>query len=80
LIKGKHVLSIPNESISKITYLENKRIYGMGFQLIKPLPRKIVIYELQSFNQQRSKEFECDLFFPFFSQRSVNALLEEITF
>lgn len=55
----KEIFTIPIEKIKSISFYENQQIYGMGLQLDKAIGKP---------------KFGFDLFFPYFSRRSVEIL------
>ena len=68
---GKPLLKIAEASIQKIFYRENEKHYGIGLLLKRPIVDKVKV--LQPHFKPNSVE-ECDLFFPYFSERSFHEL------
>jgi len=73
--KGELLFSIPLTSIAETKYIDDQYIYGIGVWLKKPLPQKIVVrdrhFDLEAFMKKSQKEHGCDLFFPYFTERSA---------
>lgn len=71
---------IPLCSLERIDYIEKKHDYGIGITLKEPLPKKLVVYinhfSLMDFRRKSLKRYGCDLFLPYFSNRSYQELLE----
>ncbi len=42
---GKLRLTVPLESIEKITYLESQKTYGIGLWIKHPAPKKVIFYQ-----------------------------------
>jgi hypothetical protein len=77
---GKPLFKIPEISIEKMVYLEKGRIYGIGIWLKSPLEKKVKIlvpqFNIARFMRSANRFEGCDLFLPFFSQKSFKSLLE----
>lgn len=78
--KGKNVLRIPVISIREMHYVEKGSQYGIGILLKDPIPEKILIHDL-TFNIDKFQEnslvnYRSDLYFPYFSKRSFQELLD----
>jgi hypothetical protein len=78
--KGKSLFSIPIPSIDHISYTNKTNHYGIAVFLKDPLPKKLRVqdthFDLAAFYKQSHNQYQCDLFLPYFSQRSFNALQE----
>jgi hypothetical protein len=78
LSNGKSLFSIPTQSIHRITYFEKNKDYGIAIHLKYPLPEKIrvqdVRFNFDAFQKKSLKKYDCDLFLPYFSERSWRAL------
>lgn len=76
---GRHIFTIPTNSIEKLTYIERKNVYGIGLKLKKPLPEKLSVhdsrYPVERFQTRSRKVFNHDFFFPYFTQRSYDDLI-----
>lgn len=75
---GKPVLSIPLVSIREISHLDSESDYGIKVMLESPLPEKVVIhdpeFDIDLFQQKSLVDYNCDLFFPYFSKNALEAL------
>ncbi len=69
---GKPLLKIPEKSIAEIKYVENTPFYGMGILLKKPIVEQVKILQ-RRLNFEVSR-FGCDIYLPYFTQRSVDEL------
>ncbi len=79
--KGKPVLRIPAASIAMLCYREEDPHYGLCIQLKTPLPEKVIVLQARfdlkgMLSASRQCMPGCDLFFPYFSERSCNELGE----
>lgn len=82
LVYGKQdlpILTIPLQSIDTSFFIDKKNIYGIGIVLHSHPQEKIRIHQV-SFNfktlQTSSlRKYGCDIFLPYFSERSFNELL-----
>lgn len=68
--QGKKTFTIPLESIDSISYCHSGDLYGIGI-VIKKNPQKKVIIHSRLFDRKR---FGCDLFLPYFSERSCREI------
>jgi hypothetical protein len=79
-ILGNPAFMIPCVSIQNMKYLEKGNIYGIAIFLKRPLTEKILIneqnFDMRKFQKNSQKKYACDLFLPYFSQRSFNELSE----
>lgn len=77
--KGKPLFKIPIPSIDHISYID-KNHYGIAIFLKDPLPKKLMVqethFDLAAFYKRSLSQHQCDLFLPYFSQRSFYALQE----
>jgi hypothetical protein len=78
--KGKPLLEIPYPCIKDMVYCEDSGLYGVIIHLKKPLTQKMRILQ-KSFNpdfflNKLKIKLDGDLFFPYFTERSLNELLE----
>lgn len=78
IAKGKEVYTIPLEMIEKLDYIEKKNNYGIAIYLNKDTKKKIVVhnprFDMASFQKKSQKKYNCDLFIPYFSERSFNRI------
>jgi hypothetical protein len=76
--KGKTLFSIPLVSIAETKYVQKGKGYGIGLWLKKPLPQKMIVcdrhFDLDAYMKRSQSEHGCDLFFPYFTERSARAL------
>lgn len=72
----KRTVGIPKENIEKIAFLEKGSNYGIAVWLKWPLPAKFTLFDkefnIASFQQQSRDKWNCDLFFPYFTQKSYS--------
>lgn len=78
--KGKPLLKIAEKNIDRIEYLEKANLYGIGVWLKFPINDKVKVlqphFDYVSFTTHSREHFQgCDLFFPYFSERSFNELM-----
>lgn len=77
-IRGEPTFSIPLQNMERYSYLEKGRLYGLGIWLKQPEKDKIEIhnskFDLEKYKLTSQKQYECDIFLPFFTQRSYNIL------
>lgn len=66
--KNKLLLTIPLDSIQSTTYLEKNDRYGIAIFLKNPPPKKIEVQP--NVNLSRFSDPSCDLFLPYFSERT----------
>lgn len=78
--KGKPLFTVPRQAIGEMGYIEEENTYGIALHLKSPLPEKLQIenatFDLAEFRERSKKEHACDLFIPYFSQRSYSTLNE----
>lgn len=75
---GKPALTIPQQSIERIAYLDRGTIYGIAIELKHPSPEKVIVqnnFNAEQFEKRSRERYDCDLFFPFFSENSAKILL-----
>lgn len=89
-VGGKPLFSIPIASIDRTVFIDRPSIYGIGVflknaNLENPGLRSVyseldadtpILGYLLKYTEWSRKLHGCDLFFPYFSQRSFNTLLE----
>lgn len=79
-VKGKKILTLHPASIEKTLYIERGKYYGIGVQLIKAPKEKICVHTLnfnmRAFQEKSRRDYSCDLFFPYFTERSFQQLLD----
>lgn len=79
--KATILMHIPIESIERVEYLKKNQLYGVGVWLKRNQSSKKVVFhpnfDIAAF-QKRADRFGADLFFPYFSERSVKELQEVI--
>lgn len=77
---GKATMYIPLNSIKTIDYIEIGRQYGIGIDLEKPVPEKIIVkdgdFDIDRFEERSQENYQSDIFIPFFSERSFRQLTE----
>jgi hypothetical protein len=77
--KGVTCLTIPLKSIARTAYIEQKLNYGIGVWFKSPLPAQVIVHN-NKFSLKKlhgtHKTYDCNLFFPYFSERSYNQLRE----
>lgn len=75
---GKHILTIPKDSIARLEYYEGHHRYGIGIWLHHPPPEKIIIHDRQfniiAFEKKSRREWGCDLFLAYFSKNAFESL------
>lgn len=78
--KGKALFTVPREAIEQAAYCENETAYGIAIYLKSPLPKKLTVddagFNMADFRERSLKEHGCDLFLPYFSNRSFSTLEE----
>lgn len=76
---GKKALEIPHNAIERITFLSTPSFYGWALFLKHPIEHKIKVldprFPLKAF-LKKSCCRNCDLFFPYFTEKSLKDLLE----
>lgn len=80
LKQGKPLFKIASMSIDKISYVEREHLYGIGIWLKRPIEERVKVlqphFNFAAFVSDSMHRFEgCDLFLPFFSERSYKELL-----
>ena len=78
--KGRKILTIPLQSVAKMSYIQHPLHYGIAVWL-KPSPLSPVIVhqcpkEVKSLRQKGKYIEEAHLFLPYFNQRAYHELLE----
>lgn len=80
--RGKPVFSTPVIAFKRFEYFEKDLDYGIRAWFDQPPTHDIVIYDsdfnLEKLHKKAIKHYGCDLFFPYFSQRSHRELAEFI--
>lgn len=78
--KGMPLFSLPVDDIEKTVLIEKEYLYGIGVILKKPLPLPIAIhrkaFSLEDYEKESLKKCGCDVFFPYFSKRAYQELLD----
>lgn len=82
LLRGRKTFSVPTQSIDTIEFAPEKYMYGIAINLKRPIEGKVIVHD-SSFNMQRfmdasQKKHRCDLFLPYFTNRSCNILKEHL--
>jgi len=76
--KGKMTLTIPFSALQKSEFLQVQSIYGIALHLKKNPKEKIQIHDhyfnVSSFRRKSQKQFGCDLFLPYFTEKSWRRL------
>lgn len=67
---GKKILTIPQQKIQTLTYVETKTCYGICIQFDPHCPQKVIVHD----KSRKISHKNCDLFFPFFSERVCREL------
>ena len=71
-------LLIPIAVIENISYLDSKLHYGFKFSLKKPALEKMTLlnhrFKIVKWHYHSQKNYQCDLFLPYFSHRSYNEI------
>lgn len=80
LSNGKTLFTMPLKSVREIKYFERGNEYGIAIQLRHPPTEKIrvqdVRFDFDDFQKNSRKRYGCDLFLPYFSERSFNTLMD----
>lgn len=77
--KGNRVLSLPFQSIDKLSYVDHAQCYGIAVWLKSSPHPLIVVYQFKEVEKLKKKGREmgnADLFFTYFNQRSYKELVE----
>lgn len=72
--RGKPLFKIPAQSIDTLTFREEGEVYGLCFQLKRPLEKQISVMKKGSLITRFMQE-GCDLFLPYFSKRAHTELI-----
>ncbi len=76
---GKKTMTVPFSAINNIGYYESSGIYGIKLHLKNSPEEKVMVHDprfsMERFEKASRKNYGCDLFFPYFSKRSFNAIL-----
>ncbi len=75
--KGKPLLNIPTALIEKIEYVEKDDLYGLGIQLKSGIQKVKVLqrsFDIDAFVSDARSRFSCDLFLPYFTERTLSEL------
>ncbi len=77
IVKEKLMLKVPLSIISRAGFIEHPHEYGIGIWLKNPSKEKIIVcqpaYKVKNYLPLQGRE-GCDLFFPYFSNRSFKEL------
>ncbi len=81
---GRPLFKIPISVIDHFAYVEQEELYGIALYLKRPLENKLVVldhrFDCEAFISDSATHFEgCDLFLPYFSQRSYEELKLTVT-
>jgi len=79
LQQGKPLFKIPEESVEKMCYVEKEQMYGIAIWLKRPIEEKVRVlqphFQFEAFVSDSAQRFEgCDLFLPYFTERSWKEL------
>ncbi|MFN0064823.1 MAG: hypothetical protein ACKVOH_01165 [Chlamydiales bacterium] len=78
---GKPLFLIPHNSIAKLEYVEREKMYGVALYLKQPLEEKVKVvrrrFDFIQYSANCFTKFQCDLFFPYFTERSVSLFQSE---
>lgn len=76
--KGKKVMTVPLKGIEEVIFIERGSHYGIGINLKDSMPEKICVhqshFDMNAFQEKSRVKFGCDMFFPYFTQRSFDRL------
>lgn len=78
----KPLFSIPLTAIEECIFIKKKHLYGIKIRLNNPLKKRIITYSPFDFNpyiRVSQKNNECNLFLPYFTKRSFDALKRELS-
>lgn len=79
IFKRKLMFSVPHFNWENFEYIEKKDMYGIGMHLELGDLEKIVIYDqrfdIVSYQKESLKNYNCDLFLPYFTKKSYNLLI-----
>lgn len=73
--KGKKIAEIPREAIESSDFVAHDPDYGICVQLKKNPPSKVKVFMPDA--QLQMNKYGCDLFLPYFTERSMNQLSKE---
>lgn len=78
--KGKKLLTIPLQSIAKMNYISQPKMYGIALWL-KSVPSKPILIhqtpkEVENIRKLSQHMGNADLFFPYFNQRAYKELID----
>jgi hypothetical protein len=72
--KGQRSLTIPFSSIDQIKFISEGNTYGIGIFLKKDLEKTVCIHDtsldIEAFQKDSQKHFDCDLYLPYFHEKS----------
>jgi hypothetical protein len=78
---GKALFIIPVESVERTAFLDRGDMYGIRIWLKRPIPQKMIVqdpkFNMEKFQKDSLKKFNCDLFLPYFSAHSYASLKDE---
>ena len=73
--KGRPLLSIPKENISRLEYFEQEQAYGIAIDLCGQVDL-LQKFDLPSFVTDSRTRAECDIFLPYFTKKSFALLTD----
>lgn len=74
-LHGKQMLSLSRKQIDRIAYFEKPLFYGIAIHLKKEKETHFHP-KMNVFSNQIKREYQCDLFLPYFSQHSFDSLYQ----
>lgn len=79
-LQGIPTLKIALENIEEMAYLDDDKRYGIGLWIKNPKNKNISLefsaLDLNRYLSECQKDYDCDVFFPYFSKRSFQELEE----
>lgn len=78
--RGRELLTIPMQSIARMSYIFHPRLYGIALWL-RPAPLKPILVhqspkEIENMRRLGQQLGNADLFFPYFNQRAYDELMD----
>lgn len=76
--RKKPVFTIQLDGIEKAVFISSGDVYGIGLSLVNASLRYVQVYDgkfdIARFQQQSIKKYGCDLFLPYFSERTFRLI------
>jgi len=83
LSAGKAFFALPHVAVASLSYHQDDSLYGIKVCLREGPETKIRLltehFDAESYVQRNRKRLNCDLFFPFFSERSLRELQDAMS-